>query len=208
MAMVTESLFASVANALGDLENVEKVPKELKGMAVFRTSTGAWKLGGFGFATSVDQVSTGSTSMQPFNYPEYDVEDAILPLQPSLNYTAPELVRNKELAAGCSSDIFSFGCFTYYLITRKPLLDCHNNVKMYMNRLTYLSSEAFSMIPSELVGDLQRMSSLDEASRPSALDITDTASLFQCHIQVYMLVDMLHGYEYRYWTRHGRFVKG
>ncbi|XP_020265026.1 uncharacterized protein LOC109840698 isoform X6 [Asparagus officinalis] len=137
--------------------------------AVFRTSTGAWKLGGFGFATSVDQVSTGSTSMQPFNYPEYDVEDAILPLQPSLNYTAPEL---------------------------------------YMNRLTYLSSEAFSMIPSELVGDLQRMSSLDEASRPSALDITDTASLFQCHIQVYMLVDMLHGYEYRYWTRHGRFVKG
>lgn len=32
MAMVTEPLFASVANTLGDLENVEKVPKELKGM--------------------------------------------------------------------------------------------------------------------------------------------------------------------------------
>lgn len=32
MAMVTEPLFASVANALGNLENVPKVPKELKGM--------------------------------------------------------------------------------------------------------------------------------------------------------------------------------
>lgn len=32
MAMVTEPLFASVANALGCLDNVAKVPKELKGM--------------------------------------------------------------------------------------------------------------------------------------------------------------------------------
>lgn len=34
MAMVTEPLFASLANALGDLETVEKVPKELKGMVL------------------------------------------------------------------------------------------------------------------------------------------------------------------------------
>lgn len=32
MAMVTEPLFASAANALGNLENIAKVPKELKGM--------------------------------------------------------------------------------------------------------------------------------------------------------------------------------
>lgn len=32
MAMVTEPLFASVANALGNLENIVQVPKELKGM--------------------------------------------------------------------------------------------------------------------------------------------------------------------------------
>ncbi|KAK4391334.1 SCY1-like protein 2 [Sesamum angolense] len=32
MAMVTEPLFASVANALGNVENIPKVPKELKGM--------------------------------------------------------------------------------------------------------------------------------------------------------------------------------
>lgn len=53
-----------------------------------------------------------------------------MPLQPSLNYTAPELIRSKSPSAGCSSDIFSFGCLAYHLIARKPLFDCHNNVKM------------------------------------------------------------------------------
>ncbi|KAL5231304.1 hypothetical protein ABZP36_030080 [Zizania latifolia] len=32
MAMATEPVFASVANTLGCLNNVDKVPKELKGM--------------------------------------------------------------------------------------------------------------------------------------------------------------------------------
>ena len=70
---------------------------------------------------------------------EYDVEDSVLPLQPSLNYTAPELVRSTVPSAGCSSDVFSFGCVAYHLIARKPLFDCHNNVKMvYVNPSVYL----------------------------------------------------------------------
>ncbi|KAH7841529.1 hypothetical protein Vadar_031122 [Vaccinium darrowii] len=206
MAMVTEPLFASVANALGCLDNVAKVPKELKGMEmglvevkhgllqiaeslnflhnnarlihraiapenVLVTLSGAWKLGGFGFAISTDQ-SGDFTSTQAFHYAEYDVEDSLLPLQPSLNYTAPELVRSKTSSVGCSSDIFSFGCLAYHLIAHKPLFDCNNNVKMYMNTLTYLSSEAFSSIPPELVPDLQKMVSANEAFRPTALDFT------------------------------------
>ncbi|XP_075110996.1 SCY1-like protein 2 B [Nicotiana tabacum] len=209
MAMVTEPLFASAANALGDLENIEKVPKELKGMemgllevkhgllqiaetldflhgnarlihrsispeTILITSNGAWKLGGFGFAISVDQAADLS-NMQAFHYAEYDVEDLIIPLQPSLNYTAPELVRSKTSSVGCSSDIFSFGCLAYHLIARKPLLDCHNNVKMYMNNLNYLSSEAFSSIPQELVPDLQNMLSATEALRPTAMGFTSSS---------------------------------
>lgn len=65
-----------------------------------------------------------------WNVQEYDVEDSMLPVQPSLNYTAPELVRSKSPSAGVSSDIFSFGCLAYHLVARKPLLDCNNNVKM------------------------------------------------------------------------------
>ncbi|KAL9173573.1 hypothetical protein ABFS82_03G124000 [Erythranthe guttata] len=211
MSMVTEPLFSSAANTLGNLENIPKVPKELKGMemgllevkhgllqiaetldflhnnarlihraispevSVLLTSNGAWKLGGFGFAISTDQSSNDSASMQAFHYAEYDVEDSILPLQPSINYTAPELVRNKASSVGCAADIFSFGCLAYHLIARKPLFDCHNNVKMYMNSLTYLTSEVFSTIPRELLPDLQRMLSANDSSRPTALDFTGSS---------------------------------
>lgn len=209
MAMVTEPLFASVANALGNVENVAKVPKELKGMDmsllevkhgllqisesldflhnnarlvhraispenVLITSSGAWKLGGFSFAIAVDQ-SGDSANVQVFHFAEYDVEDSVLPLQPSLNYTAPELVRSKASSAGSASDIFSFACLAYHLIARKPLFDCHNNVKMYMNTLNYLSNDAFSSIPSELVPDLQRMLSVNESFRPTAMDFTGSS---------------------------------
>ncbi|KAJ4713856.1 ARM repeat kinase family protein [Melia azedarach] len=213
MAMVTEPLFASVANVLGDFENISKVPKELKGLEmsllemkhgllqvsesleflhsnarllhraispenVLITSNGAWKLGGFGFAISTDQPMSDSQAFHYAVFSEFrNMMSRILccPLQPSLNYTAPELVRSKMSSAGCPSDIFSFGCLAYHLIARKPLFDCHNNVKMYMNTLNYLSSEAFSSIPADLVPDLQRMLSANESFRPTALDFTGSA---------------------------------
>lgn len=208
MAFVTEPLFASIANALGFVDNIADVPKELSAIqtemglleikhgllqlaesldflhnnarlihraispeSVLITANGAWKLGGFGFAITADQAASGS-NVQAFHYAEYDVEDSVLPLQPSLNYTAPELVRNKASPGGSYSDIFSFGCLAYHLVARKPLLDCHNNVKMYMNTLNYLSRETFSSIPPELVPDLQRMLSMNESSRPTASDFT------------------------------------
>ncbi|EPS68984.1 hypothetical protein M569_05783, partial [Genlisea aurea] len=210
MAMVTEPVFASIANALGNLENLSKVPKELKGMVmgllevkhgllqvaetldfihnnarlvhraispetVLITSNGAWKLGGFSFAISTDQSPDDSFNEHAFHYAEYDVEDSILPLQPSINYAAPELVRRKASSVGSACDIFSLGCLAYHLIARKPLLNCNNNVKMYTNSLTYLTTENFSAIPRELVPDLQRMLSVNDALRQTALDFTGSS---------------------------------
>ncbi|CAH2066764.1 unnamed protein product [Thlaspi arvense] len=209
MALVTEPLFASVANALGNVENVANVPKDLKSMEmsllevkhgllqisetlnflhnnahlihraispenVLITSSGSWKLAGFGFAISSAQAGN-LDNMQSFHYSEYDVEDSILPVQPSLNYTAPELMRSKNPSAGASSDIFSFGCLAYHLVARKPLLDCNNNVKMYTNTLNYITNESFSSIPSDLVSDLQGMLSTNESFRPTALDFTGSS---------------------------------
>uniref|UniRef100_M4DI13 Protein kinase domain-containing protein n=1 Tax=Brassica campestris TaxID=3711 RepID=M4DI13_BRACM len=174
MALVTEPLFASVANALGNVENVANVPKDLKSMNVLITSAGSWKLAGFGFAISAAQAGN-LDNRQSFHYSEYDVEDSMLPVQPSLNYTGPELVRSKSPSAGASSDIFSFGCLAYHLVARKPLLDCNNNVKMYLNTLNYITNESFSSIPSDLVSDLQRMLSMNETYRPTALDFTGSS---------------------------------
>ena len=46
-----------------------------------------------------------------------------------------------------------------------------------MNSLTYLTGEAFSGIPTDLVADLQRMLSVDGASRPSAMAFTGKVSV-------------------------------
>lgn len=74
---------------------------------VFTTMSGAWKLGGFGFAFPASQNPGELPNQQAFHYVEYDVEDSILPLQPSINYTAPEMVRSIASSSGCYSDIFS-----------------------------------------------------------------------------------------------------
>ncbi|KAL3574132.1 hypothetical protein D5086_024745 [Populus alba] len=182
MAMVTEPLFRvgnglvrgehgllQIAESLDFLHNnAHLIHRAISPENILITSSGAWKLGGFGFAITTDQASGDLASSQAFHYAEYDDEDSMLPLQPSLNYTAPELVRSKAPSAGCSSDIFSFGCLAYQLIAHKPLFDCHNNVKMYMNTLNYLSSAAFSSIPPELVPDLQKMLSANESFRPNS----------------------------------------
>lgn len=207
MTMVTEPIFASIANTLGELDNVTTIPKELKGLkmgqleikhgllqlaeslsflhnnarlihrslapeTVYVTAAGAWKLAGFGFSVSTDQAGTDVQSGPAFHYPEYDAEDLLLPLQPPLNYTAPELTRSTASFAHTSSDIYSLGCLAYHLLARQPLIDAKNNWKTYTSKVTYLRTESLLNIPPELVHDLQRMLSLDELSRPSALDFT------------------------------------
>ncbi|XP_057815335.2 SCY1-like protein 2 B isoform X2 [Cryptomeria japonica] len=165
-----------LTESLGFLHNnARMIHRAISPEAIFITYSGAWKLGGFGFAVATDQVSGDTNVAQPFHYPEYDVEDVVVPLTPSLNYTAPELVRSKMSNASCSSDVFSLGCLAYHLIARRPLLDCNNNARTYASKITYLSHENFSNIPPELLHDLQRMLSADELSRPSALDFTGSS---------------------------------
>ncbi|KAE8666394.1 Kinase family protein with ARM repeat domain isoform 2 [Hibiscus syriacus] len=86
--------------------NAHLIHRAISPENVLITSSGAWKLG-FRFAISTDQTSSDSATVKAFHYSEYDTEDYVMPLQPSLNYTAPELVRNKESSVGWSSDIFN-----------------------------------------------------------------------------------------------------
>lgn len=207
MTMVTEPIFASIANVLGQRDNISKIPKELKDLemgqleikhgllqlaesltflhnnarlvhrslspeTVLITSAGAWKLAGFGFAVSIDQVTTDMPVGPAYHYPEYDSEDLLLPLQPPLNYTAPELTKSGASFSCTSSDMYSLGCLAYHLLARHSLIDAKNNLKTYISKVTYLRSESLSDIPMELVNDLQRMLSMDENSRPSALEFT------------------------------------
>ncbi|KAL2651313.1 hypothetical protein R1flu_019441 [Riccia fluitans] len=207
MAMVTEPIFASLANALGRLDNVTNSPKELQNLelgqleikhgllqvaetlgflhnnahlihraispeAVYITSSGAWKLAGFGFAISSEQSSSDSHDLA-FHYPDYDVEENVMPLQPLLEYAAPELTRQGS-APRPSTDVFGLACVAFHLLTQRSLLQCNNNLRTYTSTLTYLSSENLEGIPSDLLTDLRRMLNPDELSRPSAMDFTSS----------------------------------
>lgn len=61
-----------------------------------------------------------------------------------------------------------------------------------MNNLTYLTSDSFSSIPHELVPDLQKMLSTNEALRPSALDFTGKALSYPL-VYVFISIEGLFG---------------
>jgi serine/threonine protein kinase len=52
-----------------------------------------------------------------------------MPLQPLLDYAAPEITRGQGSSSRTSTDIFSLACVAYHLITRRSLLQCNNNLR-------------------------------------------------------------------------------
>lgn len=52
-----------------------------------------------------------------------------MPLQPPLDYTAPELTRKVASGPHTTTDIFSLALLAYHLLSRKPLLQCNNNLQ-------------------------------------------------------------------------------
>ncbi|XP_024396170.1 LOW QUALITY PROTEIN: SCY1-like protein 2 A [Physcomitrium patens] len=218
MAMVTEPIFASLANILGRFDNITKAPNELKDLelgqlevkhgllqltetlgflhnnarllhraigpeSVYLTSSGAWKLAGFGFSISLDQSGVDPTDGPAFHFPDYDVDDVVLPLQPPLDYTAPELTRKGAGGPDASTDIFSLALLTYHLLSHQALLQCRNNLQTYTNKASYLPNESFTNIPSDVSEDLKRMLSSDARSRPTAHDFT-TSPFFRDDTQL------------------------
>ncbi|CAI5521687.1 unnamed protein product [Closterium sp. Naga37s-1] len=210
MAMVTEPVFSSLANALGNLENLSTIPNELEKLelgqlevkhglmqlaetlsfihrnaniihrginpeTVFITKNGGWKLAGFGFSVPADQQP--DPDEPAFLYPDFDVDDQVLPLQPLLDYVAPELTRrptiNRSSAAAsrdalASVDVFSLALLAFQLIARRRLVHANNNLRTYNNRVAGLRTESLAGIPMELETDLRRMLAPEPAARPTA----------------------------------------
>ncbi|GBG61581.1 hypothetical protein CBR_g22378 [Chara braunii] len=205
MAMVTEPLFASLANVTKDFTNMNQIPEELKNLdmsnlemkhgflqlaeslsflhndahlvhraispqTVFITAGGAWKLGGFGFVRSSDKVAEESDSRAAFYYPEHDVPAGGLPLQPNLDYVAPELTRSNAGVASPAADVFSLGLLAYRMFAGVSLLTCNNNLKTFTSSTMMLQSREFHGIASDLGYELRRILNLDPSARPSAIE--------------------------------------
>eukprot|EP00271_Cylindrocystis_brebissonii_P007039 TRINITY_DN2014_c0_g1_i1.p1 TRINITY_DN2014_c0_g1~~TRINITY_DN2014_c0_g1_i1.p1 ORF type:complete len:1212 (+),score=286.96 TRINITY_DN2014_c0_g1_i1:322-3957(+) len=218
MCMVTEPLFSSVANAIGNFDNIQAdVPEELKKLelgqlevkhgllqvtetlkflhqnakivhrsispeTIFITTTGGWKFGGFGFAIQADQYR-GDESEPAFHYPDFDVDAPVLPLQPLLDYSAPELVQPYQSMRGSQGsspqtiygmDIYSLALLMYHLVAQRPLLKCYNNSRTYQAKVMDLSRDPFRGVPMELEGELRRMLNREPYARPTAADLTSS----------------------------------
>lgn len=52
-----------------------------------------------------------------------------MPLQPLLEYVAPEITRGQGSSPRTSTDIFSLACVAYHLLTQRSLLQCNNNLR-------------------------------------------------------------------------------
>lgn len=69
---------------------------------------------------------------------DYDVDDVVLPLQPPLDYTAPELTRKGAGGPFASTDIFSLALLAFHLLSRHSLLKCNNNLQtVWWSTLTF-----------------------------------------------------------------------
>ena len=82
------------------------------------------------------------------------------------------LLQNSGMFVEASFLFFSFLLFLFCVLLWLVVFITCDPCLQYMNSLSYLSSEAFSSIPPELVPDLQKMLSANETFRPTALDFT------------------------------------
>ncbi|CCH42732.1 hypothetical protein BN7_2276 [Wickerhamomyces ciferrii] len=90
--------------------------------AIFINENSDWKLSGFGHIQPVES--------EEFFIPQYDPRMPTF-VNINLNYTAPEVVYENNIYP--SSDIYSLGCFIYYLYTKgeKTVVSCDNSTTYY-----------------------------------------------------------------------------
>ena len=115
---------------------------------IWITPNGDWKIGGFEFSVPADgsrqpcQNFTSIVGSGPF-------DSSINPwLGPDLEYAAPEYV--KGMPPSLKSDLFSFGCIAYEVLSikeradpgcaRDQLMRCGSNTSLYQSRLQELPS--------------------------------------------------------------------
>ncbi|KAI9298313.1 kinase-like protein [Neoconidiobolus thromboides FSU 785] len=110
--------------------------------AIYITTKGDWKLGGFGFST------TKEYNNQQLNEPHYFEHDTQLAkeIQESLDYMAPEYILHNT--KDYSNDIFALGCLIYAIFNDgRSLLKTRNNVLAYKNQMDKLATISLDQVP-------------------------------------------------------------
>jgi SCY1-like protein 2 len=200
-------------------QNAHMVHGNLTPHQIFVTPKGQWKLSGFHFSfhsyASIDgNTNSGQQPQQPAIIPPE--LDEIVPFNsiskssfvPSLDYAAPEYVRDKK--PGFSSDIFSFGLLYCQLLRANgkttasnadesdappkeegfnpsaPLLNTYQNVERYNTALgrlyeTLSTQEPYCKLSQEILDSLRQVCSINPKERPTAHFILSHCELLFGH---------------------------
>ncbi|KAK9813184.1 hypothetical protein WJX72_010231 [[Myrmecia] bisecta] len=136
---------------------------------IYITSTGAWKLAGFGHSI-VTQFRSAEGQTFDFSNPHPSAYERLT--LPTLRFTAPELAGSGGIARGVTAepaaDIFSFGALVYELVTHRPLLDVQDSLQDFHAKIASLHQIDFSSVPAPLLNSLRPMLSPLPATRPPA----------------------------------------
>ena len=149
---------------------------------IYVTANGKWKLGGMVFTTQILNDKRADSSNVDFN----SRNDGLVSMNPSLNFSAPEVCENPSKCL-FSSDVFSLGLLIYSLFKAKAensttSIYCigANNVNQYRDKAGSITQNIqrekfFKEMPQALKTLLLKMLSQDAGLRPTVTEILASA---------------------------------
>ncbi|CAG8554764.1 2089_t:CDS:10 [Paraglomus occultum] len=113
--------------------------------AIFVNAKGDWKIGGFGFSTSLSSPDLASSA---YEYPDYDSRIPFY-AQKNLDYMAPEYALDETI--DFANDMYALGCLIYAVHNHgMPPLKHHNSLHTFKKNMERLSSLSMDSLPYHL----------------------------------------------------------
>lgn len=131
---------------------------------VYITPQGRWKLGGFNWVARIDPSTSLVSAPAPYSK-DLSARAAAVPMQPSLPYTAPEVVSGSG-KYGQAADSFSLGALIFELYHKSQLLPVAANLASYSSTIDTLNAQPMDKIPDSLRSYVKSLVSSEPGSRP------------------------------------------
>ncbi|CAG8713332.1 1326_t:CDS:2, partial [Racocetra fulgida] len=173
ITFATEPILASLANLLGNTENLSMVPDDIKNFELdeLEIQKGLLQVGkGLQFCHNDAKIVHSNLvpeaifvnikvySRPDYEYPDYDSRIPCY-AQKNYDYMAPEFVLDESLEF--ANDMFALGCLIYTVHSHgRPPMENRNSIHNYRKNIERLSSTKYDHLPYHLHGHVSFDNSL------------------------------------------------